>query len=328
MIAKTTWNSISGWTNFFRVSVMNRKSIEEGHETIDYPSEKGVYFERQGDSWVMRHKAIPLESVEISPVLELVERYSQAPRKIAHELRAVTDENLTEGQLLHLVLGNPILAYRLRERLNKEIDKEHRHKLRKIAESMYILKEALDGTRDDETLNDICCGGGDLCTIAQSLGKVCGGFDINPRILAKGNALKLKLVANATRMKTHDVFSGITEAGIWISKHPCGPGGSIPDKIIQEFLFNTNVHRLVLLTCCMNTSIGHCPESYLQAGLVTKEAWDITCRNTQPNQTDSPVNMEKINTIRMEFARKQGVSAKLTIVPGSIMNQMLTLQKK
>ncbi|OGF81183.1 hypothetical protein A2W48_01455 [Candidatus Giovannonibacteria bacterium RIFCSPHIGHO2_12_44_12] len=246
-------------------------------------------------------------------------------------------------KLLSIVRVNPVLLDQFKSRFERDVANRERYTKRKVRETAGMLSVVFKDRNEGEKFLDLCTGTGDIATIIKTLGPQIKGVDLNKYYLKVGRIydtiLKKKFGSqeNERHLSEADVINGeLPDADVWIAKHPCAPHMALPDEIIRKFSENSTANQLYLLTCCANKSVGHCPHSYNQNGLISSEEWNQSCLASSDIGTEEEHGkiekvqeaLKKINNARIRYIRDVlHLDAELVEIPGTIMNQMIIVRK-
>ena len=230
-----------------------------------------------------------------------------------------------------------------KSRFERDVANRERYTKRKVRETAGMLSVVFKDRNEGEKFLDLCTGTGDIATIIKTLGPQIKGVDLNKYYLKVGRIydtiLKKKFGSqeNERHLSEADVINGeLPDADVWIAKHPCAPHMALPDEIIRKFSENSTANQLYLLTCCANKSVGHCPHSYNQNGLISSEEWNQSCLASSDIGTEEEHGkiekvqeaLKKINNARIRYIRDVlHLDAELVEIPGTIMNQMIIVRK-
>lgn len=256
--------------------------------------------------------------------------------KAQHDALRRTDE-LSLVALENLALNTPSVLETVTDTMTRHFRNRSSYAQRKIAEVAGIEAVMIaNGITKEQPLHDFCCGTGDLTIIYKSSGYQIRGSDINSYFLALGRGYHTIILGPhgaAESLKNEDVtHRDFSDAAVWVAKHPCAEGVALPDEIIGEFFKSKDAQELYLLTCCAGKSKGCCPQSYVDAGLITETQWDDACRRSRHSEDVPGLQqaMREINSVRLQAAQalySRSCRAELYELRGSDMNQLLVIRK-
>ncbi len=246
-------------------------------------------------------------------------------------------------KLLSIIKANPVLFDQFKSRFERDVANRERYTKRKVRETAGMLSVVFKDRKEGEKFLDLCTGTGDIATIIKTLGPQIKGVDLNKYYLKVGRiydtVLQKKFGSreNERHLSEVDVINEeMPDADVWIAKHPCAPHMALPDEIIRKFSENSTAKELYLLTCCANKSVGHCPHSYNQNGLISSEEWNESCLASSDIGTEEEHGkiekvqeaLKKINGARIKYIMEVlHLDAELVEIPGTIMNQMIIVRK-